>query len=62
MPKWGCYSMNLLGTRAQLHRSTVHTHTQTAAMGYTLPVCSVSMAVWKELYNNYERGRSKRCM
>lgn len=27
MPKWGCYSMNLLGTRAQLHRSTVHTHT-----------------------------------
>lgn len=60
MPKWGYYSTNLLGTQAQLHRSTVHTHTQTAAIGYTLPVRSVSMAVRKKLYNDNERGRSKR--
>lgn len=60
MPKWGYYSMNLLGTQAQLHRSLVHTHTQTTAIRYTLPVCSVSVAVRKKLYNDYERGRSKR--
>lgn len=61
MPKWGYYSMSLLGTQAQLHRSIVHTHIQTAAIRYTLPVCSVSMAVWKKLYNDNERGRSRRC-
>lgn len=60
MPKWGYYSTNSLGTRAQLHRSIVHTHTQAAAIQYTLPVCSVSVAVWKKLYNDSERERNKR--
>lgn len=34
MPKWGYYSMNLLGTQAsaQLHRSLAHKHTYTSNM------------------------------
>jgi len=61
MPKWGYYRTNLLGTQAQLHRSTDRAHTQPAAIRHTLPVRSVSVAVREKLYNDNERRRSKRC-